>query len=110
MKMPYHDCPRFNVCSVNICPVDPDIKQKNFEPGDEVCTLPKSYRMRLGKDLPWLGLRPRELTSKRRWEALPEAEKEQIKARGKALSERMAAKKAESALKGDFYFQKEKGR
>ena len=81
MKMPYEECPRFNSCSINICPLDPFIHQKEKLFDEQDCPMEKGVRLKLGKDLQSLGLTPRELQGKRRWEALPEANKEATRQR-----------------------------
>lgn len=72
---PYHQCPRFNICSANVCPLDPDKRQRNFIPGESVCTLAKSIRLKLGESLPWKGLTSRELAGRKTWENLLENQK-----------------------------------
>lgn len=60
-------CPRFYKCSVPICPLDEDKDKRTYLQGEKKCTLPKSYRTRLGKDLPWGGKWPRELSAEKVW-------------------------------------------
>ena len=57
-------------------------------PGDENCTMEKTVRLRLGKELPWLGLTIHELAAKKRWDNLPEKEKEIYRERGRNLSKK----------------------
>jgi len=80
-KPPNEKCPRFQACNVPVCPLEPLMDERLALPGEEKCTLGKTIRLRLGKDLPWLGLTPRENAAKCRWDALPESEKEIIKKR-----------------------------
>ena len=68
------DCPRWDRCSAPICPLDPGMARRVVIEGratggikEKRCTLPKSKRMELGKELPWQGLWPRELAGKRQW-------------------------------------------
>ena len=77
---PYRECPRFSRCSVNHCPLGPDKDKRVDLPGEPRCTLGKKRRMAIAAQypdlLPWKGLRPRELSGMRAWEALPEEEKQ----------------------------------
>lgn len=61
-------CPRFHTCDVPKCPLDEDIDLRVKLPEDPKCTLPKSKRMKLGKDLPMRGMTKREFAGWRRWE------------------------------------------
>jgi len=83
MKMPFHDCPRFNSCNINKCPLDPFMSEKENLEDESDCPMEKGVRLRLGKDLPWLGLKPRELQAKRRWDALTTEQQEAIRQRTK---------------------------
>jgi len=65
---PMNKCPRFFRCSVPICPLDPDKDKRVYLQGEPRCTLAKSIRRKLGKDLPWKGLFPREFSALNRWE------------------------------------------
>src|SRR5512139_330647 len=51
-KPPFHWCPRFERCSANRCPFDPEIGKKGTLRGEERCRLAKSRRMRLWDTLP----------------------------------------------------------
>ena len=66
--MPFRDCPKFQWCSRNKCPLDPDYDKRMTPPEDPPCTLKKLDRMELGKNLKNLGLFPRELAGLRTWE------------------------------------------
>lgn len=81
MKLPFHDCPRFETCSVNVCPLDPFRNEKNSFSDEKDCPMEKRVRLRLGKDLPWLGLTKAEFKAKNRWERLPEEEKQAMRQR-----------------------------
>jgi hypothetical protein len=82
-KPPFHWCPRFDKCSANRCPFDPEIGKKVTLRGEERCKLAKSRRMRLWESLPedkkallpYRGMFKREFSAKQRWENLPEEEK-----------------------------------
>ena len=64
---PMKKCPRFSFCSIPKCPLDGDIDLRVKLPGEPDCTLAKSVRMRLGKDLPRKGMTKREFAGWRRW-------------------------------------------
>ena len=87
-KPPYHSCPRFDKCSANRCPFDPEIDRKEAFRGEEKCRLAKSRRMRLYESLPeekksllpYRGMFKREFSGWKRWQDLPEEEKAKKKA------------------------------
>lgn len=88
-KPPFHWCPRFDKCSANRCPFDPEIEGKTTLKGEEKCKLAKSKRMRLWDSLsedkkaflPYCGMFKREFLARKRWQDLPEEEKEKRTAR-----------------------------
>jgi len=43
---PYRACPRFDTCSVNRCPLDPEIGARTFNAGDRETKCPLSKRVR----------------------------------------------------------------
>ena len=95
--LPILDCPRWDRCSAPICPLDRRMAQRVAVDGsatggikETTCALPKSKRMELGKDLPWLGLWPRELAGTRQW-ADAASEERSEKARQLALGRDRAA-------------------
>lgn len=51
---PYRVCPRFDTCSVNICPFDPAIEGRTADPGDREtkCHLSKRVRRAVFAGLP----------------------------------------------------------
>ncbi len=57
------NCPRFNSCSVPICPLDPDMAKRVYVRGEPKCTMRKGVRIRLGSELPWKGMKAREWTN-----------------------------------------------
>ena len=67
---PYHECPRFEECSVNRCPLDPEGAGRVSLPDDpEVrCKARLSTRMRIAAkyDLPNRGKTDQELSRERR--------------------------------------------
>ena len=89
MKQPFESCPRFDKCSVNVCPLDPDQHLRNRLSGEPKCTMAKSVRTRIGAEyhgvLPNGGETGLEAAGRRRWEAMPEAEKAARIEAGRAL-------------------------
>lgn len=77
MREPFYDCPRFDFCSVNDCPLS--FKKSFSIPGDPetVCTLSKVRRMKIASiyNLPTMGLKPKEHAAKKRWESLDSTKK-----------------------------------
>jgi hypothetical protein len=51
---PYRECPRFDTCSVNLCPFDPEIGIRAFDPYDPEtkCHLSKRVRRAFFVELP----------------------------------------------------------
>lgn len=88
-KPPFHSCPRFEKCSANRCPFDPEIEGKRTLRGDEKCRLAKSRRIRLWESLPeekksilpYHGMFKGEFSARQRWQDLPEEEKAKRTAR-----------------------------
>jgi len=80
------ECPRFNACSVNNCPLDPH----PANPGDKqtVCKMEKAVRQRIAAKHPGQlangGLTAREAAGKRTFDKLPLAVKSQLAATGKS--------------------------
>ena len=71
-------CPRYNRCSASICPLDADKDLRVSLPDDAKCELSKTQRIRLGEDLPWKGLLPRELAGHKNWNSKSTKEKIQL--------------------------------
>ena len=76
--MPYHECPSFERCSCNNCPLDPDASVVGGEyrfglPGEDKCRAYKPTRIRIGSKYPHIlkykGLTSREYQSKKQWES-----------------------------------------
>ena len=87
---PYQKCPSFNVCSCNICPLDPDWKDKNRLPEDDKCKAHKPTRIKIGEKyqsvLPRKGLTLREYSGKMVWDSKTDLERKIITEQGvKAL-------------------------
>jgi hypothetical protein len=87
---------------VNICPLDPFKNEKILLKDDPKCTLRKSIRLKLGRDLPNLGLSNFELKARKRWESLGQFEKDSIIARAKANLSKKADKNASNWPKTAF--------
>ena len=43
------DCPRFNVCSANLCPFDPQLSERIWYPEEAICT-----KQGMLKEYPWM--------------------------------------------------------
>jgi len=83
---PYKECPRFDWCSSNKCPLDPDLDKRVVLPDDPKCTAFKSIRMKIAANYPVLlprqGLTKYEWKAKKTWATMDPAKKEKIKAAG----------------------------
>jgi len=88
-RKPYRECPRYQKCSVNSCPLHPIFPEIYTDPEDSQvkCTLEKEVRFRIGSKYPDLlkfqGLTPREWAGKKRFEGLSEEDKELVRERGR---------------------------
>ena len=71
-------CPRFSHCSVPKCPLDQDIDLRVKLPGEPNCTLAKSRRIKLGKDLPRGGMTKREFSGLKNWQKSSEKSKANV--------------------------------
>ncbi len=82
INQPYHECPRFNRCSVNNCPLSFNYPfLVNYEDRDPKCTLEKSVRVRIGSKYPKLkyqGMTGKEFSATKRYESLSIEEKERL--------------------------------
>jgi hypothetical protein len=71
MIMPYSECPKFDVCSSNKCPLDPNLRDRIILPGEDKCTARKSTRVRIAAKypelLPYQGLTSRSWLATKRW-------------------------------------------
>jgi len=54
MKQPFEECPKFNTCSVNRCPLHPDYLQLESIPADlgRKCRLSKMKRIAIASRFP----------------------------------------------------------
>jgi hypothetical protein len=86
---PYRECPRYQKCSVNNCPLHPIFPELYLDPEDVQvkCTLEKEVRHKIGSKYPDLlkfqGLTPREWTGKKRFEGLSNQDKELVRERAR---------------------------
>ena len=72
----YEDCPRFERCAVNKCPLDPAYKEMSSVPGDaeKKCTMPRKRRQEIGArfdNLAYGGLTGNEYTALQRVGKIP---------------------------------------
>jgi len=92
-KQPLFDCPRFDACSVNACPLDPQYPDRPSHPDDfeRKCTLGKTYRERIAARYPGAlrfdGLTSREWKARRRVEAMTPEEREELRERARFARE-----------------------
>jgi len=83
------ECPRFEKCSVNNCPLHKDYPNLLIDESDSesVCTIEKQVRYRIGSKYPdvlkYQGLKVREWSAKIRYDNLSDDEKKVISERGK---------------------------
>ena len=85
MLLPYYECPSFNICNCNLCPLDPYVDEKIGLKDDEKCRAQKPTRMKIGSKYPGLlkyqGLTGKEWAGFSRWSGLSEEEKKKVKDR-----------------------------
>ena len=81
-------CPRFDRCSVPVCPLDLDQEHRIRLPGEPKCRLGKSARFRIGQNtnLQFQGLTKREWSARQHWQALSEAERQRKTAHLRQIS------------------------
>jgi hypothetical protein len=81
MKSPAKDCPRFNSCSANNCPLDQSYPKITTDPNDRevACPMEKGVRVRISTKHPGVlklsGLTTREWAAKVRYDSLEPAVK-----------------------------------
>lgn len=89
MNYPPEECPRYDRCSVNLCPLDPDQGKRvaHEEDKEQKCPMEKRVRLRIGSKypdlLPLAGLTTREHGAMARWSNLSAAQKQVIAERGR---------------------------
>jgi len=80
------ECPQFESCSCNVCPLDPDQGLRLKLPEDDPCTAQRGSREKIAARYPGAlalgGLTPREIIhdkrsrrEKAKWLAMPEAKR-----------------------------------
>jgi len=79
MNQPYYECPSFEKCNANVCPLDPLQHEKETLDGEAVCRSEEPTRLKIASKYPQI-LKERGLTHKRyqaqeRWNALSSEEK-----------------------------------
>lgn len=89
MAAPYNECPRFQKCSVNNCPLHPSYPNLPIaDDKEKKCTMEKQVRLRIGSKYPELkyqGLTVKEWTGKTRFESLSDSDKELVRERAKKM-------------------------
>jgi hypothetical protein len=77
---PYRECPSFEVCSCNVCPLDPNYELRARLPGEETCRAQKRTRVRIGSKyaslLKYGGLNKREWIGRMHWDNMTDAQKD----------------------------------
>jgi len=103
----FKECPRFDKCNVNKCPLHTDYEklQSSEYDKEQKCTMERRVRERIGLKygLPNQGLTQREISSQKLWDNLPESEK---KARIEKLKETSPISRL--SKKGDMIAPKKK--
>lgn len=88
---PHHECPRFQKCSVNRCPLHPLYPNLPIDPEDREtkCTMEKQVRYRIGSKYPdvlkFQGLTSKEWAGKQRFDNLTEEERQNVRVKAKGL-------------------------
>ena len=113
MKTAHKTCVRFLKCSVNNCPLHPEYPDLFIFKDDpeRKCTLAKTIRIRIASEHPQIklkykGLTSREYNAKKRWDNLPETEKEAMRQRAKNF---LPQKRKKAVLLGSTDLDVEKG-
>ena len=82
LESPMRQCPRYQSCSVNHCPLDPeqDLHLAHSDDRERKCPMEKGVRQRIGQKypdlLPLLGLTPKEAIGAKQWANCSASEKE----------------------------------
>lgn len=103
--LPFYDCPRYEYCNVNNCPLHPQYPNLPIDPEDieKKCTVAKSIRLRIASQFPGMlryeGLTPREFEGRSRWNSLSPEEQEARRNQAKALRARQTLQPEELAAK-----------
>lgn len=86
---PQRECPRWDKCSVNHCPLDPFQDDRLSDPADkeQKCTIAKTIRVRIGSKYPDLlpmgGLKPSEHAAAKRFANLSVAARAELAKKGR---------------------------
>lgn len=102
--IPAKECPRWDSCSVNRCPLDPGYHLLKSLPDDPTpkCTMERRVRERIGVKysdiLPWKGLTGHEIAASEREARMSEAQKEARKAKLSSVKEKLALWRARTLL------------
>ena len=96
-RAPYYDCPQFEGCSRNHCPLDPErgLRENLPDDPDTKCRARIIVRQEIaeGHQLAGHGMTEKEIRRaerKAKWDALPQGEKEKRLARLKPFTKRTA--------------------
>jgi hypothetical protein len=84
---PERECPRWEKCSVNQCPLDAMARERHPLDKEQKCPMEKQVRQRIGAKYPELlpmgGLNGREWHALKRFEALPLAVRLEMAEKGR---------------------------
>jgi hypothetical protein len=95
MKNIETECPRFQRCSVNNCPLTPEYPNWPVSPLDpeRKCGLAKSKRIAIAAKYPgtlrYEGMTRNEFNAKKRWESMDPEKREKLIAAGKKTLSRL---------------------
>ncbi len=89
---PYKECRRFNMCSVNCCPLDTFYPERKSYPGDpeRKCSVSKNHRIEISKLFPGVirfkGMTVKEYSAFKVWNSLTPEEQEKRRLDAKKLN------------------------
>jgi len=92
---PYRECPRFDKCNSNQCPLDTSYPNMYVDEEDreQKCTMEKNVRIRISANYPGIlkfgGLKQREFTAKQNYDKLTDIQKEEQRIRLKELRDKI---------------------
>ena len=79
MRLPYHECPSFERCNANVCPLDPLQQEKETLEGEATCRSEEPTRLKIGAKYPLIlnerGLIHKRFQAQERWNALSNEER-----------------------------------
>ena len=97
---PYRECPSFESCSCNVCPLDPLETEKFALPNEDTCRAELPTRQRIAQKypdlLPHKGFKQKEWRNRERWRKLPQEAKDKILARLEAIRPTRLEKQAKN--------------